>query len=183
MIYKYIILFLFFIILIYLFFCLSKKENFNNNKDGYNFTEPKSFFNISKYKDLLINNHGKNIYNISLSEDIKIDEENCFEKCDTRNCTNLSERINSLKKCLQCNSQENKCYTKSIINGNCDDCTGVKMEDKLDCFNLDVYGCPNPKNINSNEGVKPYFIEIDSNSVNSPYNKKCLFCWNLTNYI
>jgi hypothetical protein len=156
---------------------MTKYEKFSN------YLEPKRFFNISDYKNKMFNNNGQKLYKISLSDDVKIYEEDCFEKCDRQNCIKLNDRIDSLQKCLKCNLQKNKCFNKSIINGNCDDCDGVKYEDKVNCLDIHNYGCVDPKNINLNQGIKPYYIEIDTNSVETPYNKKCVFCWNLTDNI
>lgn len=184
----YYIIIILFILLIILFIYNSyiySLESFSNNlkEEEYDYIDPKRFFDISSYKNKLLNNDKKNIFKIGLSDNVKLDIENCFEKCDRRNCILLKNRIDTLQKCLKCNLQENKCFKKSIIEGNCDDCNGVKYEDKINCLDTLNYGCVNPENINLNEGVFPYYIEVDTKNVNSPYNKKCLFCWNILDNI
>jgi hypothetical protein len=180
------ILFLILFIIIYLFYLFNKLciENFNNLNEENNLFQPNRFFNIKTYKKLMDNNsNSKVLYKISLSDDVKIDEENCFEKCDRKNCIYLKERIKNLKDCLKCNLQEGKCFDKGIVDGSCNDCKDTDYKEKIDCLNTFNYGCPNPKDINLNEGVLPYFIEINSKDLNSPYNKKCIFCWDLQNLI
>ena len=58
-----------------------------------------------------------------------------------------------------------------------------KFEDKLDCYNVQNFGCTNPNNFDSLNGTDPYFINIPNNNVNSPYNKKCVFCWQIQDNI
>jgi hypothetical protein len=166
------------IIIIFLIVYNNSYENFSN------YSEPSRFFDISEYKNKMFNNNDtKNLYKISLADNVKLYEEDCFQKCDRENCIKLSDRINSLEKCLKCNLQKNKCFNKTIINGSCDDCDGVEYNDKVNCLDISNYGCVNPKNINLHHGVKPYYIEVDTNNVESPYNKKCVFCWDLTDNI
>ena len=69
----------------------------------------------------------------------------------------------------------------SIIGGNCDDCK--EDEDKIDCLNTGNFGCINPKDLQSYDGVFPYYIELPDNNPNSPFNKKCIFCWNILDNI
>jgi hypothetical protein len=134
-------------------------------------------FDIEKYKEIMKNNNKKNLYKISLSQNISLDTEDCFKKCNSSDCIKMDSRMKVLDKCLKCNSQENKCFNKSIIGGTCDDCDGVKNEDKIDCLNLQNFGCTNPYNFDDNTGTTPYFIEVPDNNLNSPFNKKCIFCW------
>ena len=138
---------------------------------------------IKKYKQIMLNNDKKKLYKIGLNNNINILEEDCFEKCDQSNCIKLNNQKKLLKECLKCNIQKNKCYNKSIIGGNCDDCDIENIEDKIDCYDVNNFGCPNPKNLNYNNGVDPYYIQINDNNINSPYNKKCVFCWNIFNNI
>ena len=139
-------------------------------------------FDIDQYNEIMLNNHEKKLYNISLNKNIKILRDECFDKCDKEKCIILDNRIKLLDKCIKCNIQDNKCFNKSIIGGNCDDCNIKNIENKLNCSEIDNYGCPNPKslnNISDNIGVEPYFIEAPDNNLNSPFNKKCVFCWNI----
>jgi len=139
-------------------------------------------FNIKNYKSLMLNNNNENLFKISL-ENIPILEEDCFEKCDSQNCIKLDQQRKNLEKCIKCNNTKNKCFKKSVIGGLCDDCDIEDINDKINCYDINNYGCTNPNNLQINEGIKPYFIEIPDNNVNSPYNKKCVFCWNILNEI
>ena len=134
-------------------------------------------FSIKKYNDIMLNNDKKKLYKILISEEIPLETEDCNDKCDQSNCIKMKILKNNLEKCLKCNRQKKKCFKKSIIGGNCDDC--MDEEQKINCYDLKNFGCKDPKDINSNIGVKPYFIQIPDNSINSPYNKKCSFCWDI----
>ena len=134
-------------------------------------------FDISEYKEIMKNNDKKNLYKISLNQNTPIDMEDCFKKCNSTDCIQMDNRSKVLDKCLKCNSQEGKCFNKSIIGGICDDCENVKPEDKIDCFNLQNFGCTNPYNFDDNSGTFPYFIEVPDNNPSTPFNKKCIFCW------
>jgi hypothetical protein len=108
--------------------------------------------------------------------------DDCFLKCDYQKCIQFENKKKLLDKCLKCNNTKNKCFKKSIIGGNCDDCNIDNIKDKENCFQINNFGCPSPDNINNldiNSGVKPYYIEVPNNNLNTPYNKKCVFCWDL----
>jgi hypothetical protein len=82
--------------------------------------------------------------------------------------------------------KEIKSKTKSIPIIKTHDCNIDNIEDKINCFSIENYGCPNPNNLNDlkiNSGILPYYIEVPDNNVNSPFNKKCVFCWNLMDNI
>jgi hypothetical protein len=143
----------------------------------------KEYFNLVEYQNIMVANDEKKLYKIAFNDNIKIYEEDCFDKCDLANCIKLNDRTTLFDKCLKCNVEENKCFTKSVVGGNCDDCKNVKDEDKLDCHDINNYGCPNPKNIDLNKGIKPYYIQINDTNPNSPFDKKCVFCWNIPNEI
>lgn len=128
-----------------------------------------------------ISNH-KNLYKLMLSKDTDIQTEDCNDKCDQTNCIKLKDRLRILNRCIKCNKQKNKCFNKSVIGGNCDDCIGDE-EDKLDCYDINNFGCANNNNLQINKGVSPYYIEVPDTNINSPYNKKCVFCWNLLDNI
>ena len=130
------------------------------------------------HKIMLNNNNNSKLYNIGLNNNLPINREDCYEKCDKANCLKMFEMNRILKKCLTCNSQKNKCFRKSIIGGTCDDCN-----EKTNCYDIQNFGCANPKNLNDNIGVEPYFTEINDNNINSPYDKKCVFCWNILDNI
>jgi hypothetical protein len=156
--------------------CLYKK----NQKENY------QNIDIKSYKELMFKNYeenNKNLYKIGLNNNIKIQEEDCDDKCDKQNCIKMHERKKILNECLQCNIQKKKCFHKSIIGGNCDDCDIDNIEDKLNCYDVNHFGCPNPENINDYNGISHYYIELNDNSINSPFNKKCVFCWNIVDNI
>ena len=129
----------------------------------------------------ILNNKANTNFNLSgdqlIGKNIDIDMEDCFKKCNSTDCIQMDNRAKVLDKCLKCNAQEGKCFNKSIIGGICDDCENIKPEDKIDCFNIQNFGCTNPYNFDDNKGTFPYFIEIPDNNPNSPFNKKCIFCW------
>ena len=123
----------------------------------------------------------KNLYNISLGDDIKIQRENCFKKCDYENCVKLYNKRQNYKKCIECQMDKKKCYKDQISYGGCDSCS--KFVKKNECNSLDSYGCPDFRNVYSKSGVEPYFIEVPSKNNNSPFDTKCVFCWNIRSYI
>ena len=133
---------------------------------------------VDEYAKTLKNNNKKELFRIGLAPNTKIYNEDCDLKCDNKNCKILNEMTKNLDKCLKCNATENKCFRKSIIGGNCDDCD-KSIEDKLDCYNIFNFGCVPPDNLDSVNGVKPYYIQIPETNPNSPFNKKCVFCWNI----
>ena len=146
----------------------------------------KEHFDTEEYKKLMLNNDKKNLYKIKLDKKIELLREDCYERCDKEQCILLDNKTKTLEKCVKCNLQDKKCFNKSIIGGNCDDCNVDNIDDKLDCFAIENYGCPSPDNVNNlniNRGIEPYFIEVPDNNVNSPFNKKCVFCWNLMDNI
>ena len=143
-----------------------------------------SFQNVSinEYNKMMLNNDDKKIYNIGLSDNLPIDSEDCFDKCDKASCVKMHEMNRILQKCINCNATKNKCFKKSIIGGVCNDCDENET-DKIDCYDVKNFGCPNPKDINYDIGVQAYYTEINDDNVNSPYNKKCVFCWNILDNI
>ena len=118
---------LFFIIIIIIIIYKRNKnyENFNTN-----------IVDINTYSNIMLNNDKKKLYKIGLDDNINIYEEQCFEKCDKTSCIKLENQKKILDDCLKCNSQKNKCFNKSIIGGNCDDCNNINIEDKLDCLDI-----------------------------------------------
>ena len=141
-------------------------------------------FNVSinEYKTIMLENDTEKLFKLSLNEEtMPILEEDCFQKCDKANCIKLDQQKKTLEKCLQCNRKKNKCFSKSIIGGLCDDCSIEYESDKLNCYDIANYGCLNPNNLDTGVGVAPYYIEIPDTNVNSPFDKKCVFCWNILN--
>jgi hypothetical protein len=168
----YIIILVIILIIFILLLCKNKIENFKNID-----------IQFDEYKNIMFKNDGKKLYKVELNDNINILEEDCYDKCDHTDCVKLYNKKKILKECLKCNIQKNKCYNKSIIGGNCDDCDIENIEDKLDCYDISNFGCPNPKNISYNKGIDPYYIEVNDNNINSPYSKKCIFCWSILDNI
>jgi hypothetical protein len=175
MLYIFIIFFIFLIfIIIFLFFKNKYLECFNNNNVKN--------VSIDEYTKIMMDNNDQNIYRIGLSDNLPINSEDCFEKCDKENCIKMIEMNRILEKCVKCNSEKNKCFKKSIIGGVCNDCNET-TDEKINCYDVKNFGCPNPKDINYDIGVKPYYTQINDDNINSPYDKKCVFCWNILDNI
>ena len=156
-------------------------------KDLINYSNPGSIYErapiyAEKYKKKMFLNDKQKLYKIGLAKDTPINREDCFDKCDARSCIQLDNMTKVLDKCIKCNGQKNKCFKKSIIGGTCDDCD-ESNEDKINCYELNNFGCANPNNLNDRNGTIPYYIEIPDNNLNSPYDKKCVFCWNILDNI
>ena len=144
-----------------------------------------NIYTFDEYQKLMLKNFkstdgNRNFYKIGLNK-LELLKEDCFEKCDSRECIKMDELQKNLDKCLKCNNQKNKCFKKTIIGGICDDCSDDTK--KIDCYNIQNFGCTNPINIDYNKGIDPYFISVNDDNVNSPYDKKCVFCWNISNEI
>jgi len=141
-----------------------------------------NIYNLKQYKQLMLDNNKEKLFKKTLNN-IEILKDECFEKCDQSNCIKLDQQAKILKKCLTCNNQKNKCFNKTIIGGQCDDCDGVDIKDKFDCLSLVNFGCPNPENLDNKKGVEPYYFLLNNNSPTSPFNKKCVFCWQVNSEI
>ncbi len=170
---KIIIIIFIFYFLYYLFF--SKEKFFNKNdfliKD----------VNLNEWKKLLNKNLSNSTATILSVPPENIQTEDCFSKCDARDCQIMEQMKKNLNSCVECHKNPKKCFRKSVIGGNCDDC--LPDEKQIDCKNLKEFGCVPPKNIYSNEGTLPYFIEVPDDNLNSPYDKKCIFCWQIHEYV
>ncbi len=172
---RYILIVIFVLLILYTFIHFLNKIYIN-----------KEDFEIKKYKEIMLHNDKKKLYKISLSEETEIMREDCNEKCNAQECIKLHEKTKLLGECIKCNMQKGKCYEKSIIGGVCNDCDIENIEDKINCLGIDNFGCVNPTNLNDigiNSGIEPYYIEVPDNNPNSPYNKKCVFCWNILDNI
>ena len=139
-------------------------------------------FELDEYKKLILNNNKEKLFKIGLNKNIKIEREDCFLKCGKTQCIELDARTKVLDKCMKCNSQKNKCFKKSIIGGVCNDCDET-TETKIECNAITNFGCTPPDNLDSNNGVEPYYIQMPDNNINSPFNEKCVFCWNFSSEI
>lgn len=121
------------------------------------------------------------IYNVSLSDSTRIQRENCFKKCNYEDCVKLYMKRKNYKKCLDCQMDSKKCYKKLLTFGGCDTCSNYVGKSK--CGSMKNYGCPRLNDIYSDNGIEPYFIEVPSKNNNSPFDSKCVFCWNIKSYI
>ena len=171
----YIILVGIFIILCIIFYITSYQ---NMNIDYYD-----NLYTPSEYKLKMLNNNKAELFKLKLEKTTPIYTEDCYQKCDAKECMKLDQKKKLLNKCLQCNSQKNKCYDKSIIGGICNDCKTEDIKDKIDCYNINNFGCSPNNNLESNKGIPPYYIQIPDDNINTPYDKKCVFCWNILDNI
>jgi hypothetical protein len=149
-----------------------------NNNNFENFEN----LDIPMYKTKMLNNNKEKLFKIGFNDKIEIRREDCFFKCDQEKCIKLDNMTKLLDKCNKCNLQYNKCFQKTVIGGNCNDCDESKIE-KINCNDIKNFGCPPPDNIDNNNGVEPYYIQVPDNNVNSPYNEKCSFCWDILDEI
>jgi hypothetical protein len=161
------------------FFVQEKAERVKKEAELADLDVPNgNIYNIKQYKQLMLKNNKKQLFKKALNK-IEILKDECFEKCDQSNCIKLDQKKKLLEKCMKCNSTKNKCFHKTIIGGECDDCDGVDEKDKLDCLALTNFGYPNPNHLDDLRGVDPYYFLLNDNSPTSPFNKKCVFCWQM----
>jgi hypothetical protein len=145
------------------------KEYFDNEIKEYT---------LNDYKNLMLNNDKKKLFKKALNKNLKRRRKDCLSTCDDRECIKLEEMHKLLKKCIKCNKNKKKTFKKSIIGGTCDDYDG-KQDEKLDCYDIMNFGCINPDDIDSKKGVFPYYVLLNDNNINSSFDKKCAFCWQL----
>lgn len=135
---------------------------------------------LSSYNKL-INQLNNNILSKYIISKDKIKYDDCFEKCNAQKCVQMIEKNKQYNKCFKCHKNPNKCYRKSIIGGNCDDC--LEGEKQIKCNDINNFGCYNYNNIYDNNGVKPYYVEAKYNNPNSPYDSQCIFCFDIPDYV
>ena len=159
------------------FYEQDKKDRIEREKKIENEEKQKgNIYNLKQYKQLMLDNDKKKMFKKTLKGvDILVDD--CFSKCNAQDCIKLDQKKRLIEDCFKCNKQKNKCFRKSIIRGNCDDCNGVDMKDKIDCSAINNFGSPNPENLDDLIGVSPYYFMLNDNSPVSPFNKKCVFSW------
>lgn len=150
-------------------------ENENKKIEGF------ELINLDNLKGILVRNLQMNTGTIIKIPMEQVETEDCDLKCDAENCKIMKEMKKNLTKCVECHKNPKKCFRKSIIGGNCDDC--LPDEKQINCSDTREFGCAPPDNIQSYNGVLPYFINIPSSDLNSPYDKKCVFCWQFSDYI
>ena len=154
---------------IYYFIQRKKKIDFFDNK----------ILSQKKFDSFILKNSEKKAFNIGL-KDIRIQRDECFKKCDAENCMKLYMKRLNYNKCKECQNK-GMCYNNLYTMGACDYC-GKNLK-KLNCNHKNNIGCTDPNNIFNLEGIEPYYIEVPSNNSNSPFDSKCVFCWQLESYI
>ena len=171
------------LIIIYYFIFIKYRsyERFDNSIESNDIREESTNSNKSlQYYNSIVNKLNNDVLlNYKLRQDI-IRYDDCFDKCDTQKCYQLKERKKNFDNCNNCHTDPNKCFKKSIIGGNCNDC--VAGEKQIQCNNTFNFGCTNNNNLNDKNGVSPYYVQAKYYSPNSPYNEQCIFCWELDNY-
>jgi len=163
-----------FIIIILIFIFIQKYniyviEKFNNQ-----------VLSQKKFDKFILNKSSNHSYKIGL-KDVKIQRENCFQKCNAKDLKKLYMRTANYKRCTECQKNKKKCFNKLDTLGSCDSC-GENLK-KMNCNHKNNIGCTNPEDIYGLEGVEPYYIEVASNNSNSPFDKKCIFCWELSSFL
>lgn len=149
-----------------------RRENYEN--------EPKKI-SLQNLRNLLTNNLMKGtITRMTIPKEI-LETEDCSSKCDYEDCIKMDRMKRNLKDCEVCQMDPKKCFRKSIIGGNCEDC--MEGEEQMNCLSTDNFGCTSPADINSMEGAPPYFISVPDDNLNSPYDKKCIMCWQIKEYV
>lgn len=173
------ILLIFIIICLFILFFLIKYLINQNKYDNNN--ELKENFDLVQWKNKLINNLTNAVATKLKIPNESIKTEDCDSKCDASDCKIMRQMKKNLQECVKCHENPKKCFRRSIIGGNCDDC--LKDEKQIDCSSTKEFGCTPPHNVFSYDGSLPYFIEIPDDNLNSPYDKKCVFCWQISDYI
>ncbi len=172
----YIYIFLAFIILFILLF-IFYYDYINKNKNK----KLKENFDLQKWQERLKKNLFNGVATLLTVPPEEVKTEDCSSKCDQKDCIIMENMKKNLTECIECHKNPKKCFRKSVIGGNCDDC--LPEEKQIDCSNTREFGCVPPHNIYSYNGTLPYFIEVDDKNLNSPYDKKCVFCWQIHEYV
>ncbi len=141
----------------------------------------KEDFDLQIWQNILKKNLSDSVATIMTIPPKEIRSDNCYGKCDERDCNMMETMKKNLSKCIECHKNPKKCFRKSIIGGNCDDC--LPDEKQIDCKSTKELGCVPPHNVYSYDGSYPYFIQIPDKNLNSPYDRKCVFCWQIHEYI
>ena len=168
---------LFLLILVLLILGLLYVNNNNINIPKYDFFENNNKkVSLIEYQNLMLNNNNSKIYKPKI-ELKNLKYEDCERQCGGSDCIKMREKKKILDKCFKCQNEDGKCFNKSIIGGTCDDCG--KDSQKIDCLRTDNFGCTNPANFNNFNGSYPYYFELEDYNVNSPFDQKCVFCWQI----
>lgn len=181
------------IILVYLFKylikfkkndCLNHKNKYDcmNNKNCVFCKKKKTCLNINQYNNSIeMCNNIKNFYNKNKSYKKEIlkgimSRENCKYICnDNKLCLKFEQDLKNFNDCEKCH-KEGKCFRILDTNtGICEKCIDGE-NNQYKCNNTRFLGCPNNKNLNSFDGVKPYFVILKSEDINDIYGSKCNLC-------
>jgi hypothetical protein len=105
----------------------------------------------------------------------------CDEKCGAKECQIMYEQKRNLEACRKCHQNPRKCYRKSITGGNCEDC--LDGEKQVQCNHVSQFGCANPANLSSKDGVDPYYVIKTTFTQGQNINQECIFCNDLNDLI
>ncbi len=105
----------------------------------------------------------------------------CDEKCGSKECQIMYEMKRNLEACQKCHQNPRKCYRKSITGGNCEDC--LDGEKQVQCNDVSQFGCVNPANLSSKNGVDPYYVIKTTFTQGQNINQECIFCNDLNDLI
>ena len=178
--YKKFIIFIFIVIFICIYIFLIIKKYYKSNF-FYNEKFTTQILSQKKFDKFILNKPNNISYKVGL-KNIKIQRENCFKKCGVENCTKLYMKRLNYTNCKKCQKDKKKCYDNTLYTvGACNMC-GNNLK-KTNCNHKNQIGCTNPNNIYGLEGVEPYYIEVPSKSSNTPFDTKCVFCWELESYL
>jgi len=168
------IVILFVIVLMIIFILLNFKNNYTKNETFLN-------VNQSQLNNLFLKNKNT-LYKVNLKKQKLTNINECFKKCNFQDCLKLKKMQEKYNQCMTCQIDDNKCYQNLLDNGNCQSCGNVL--NKFNCQDLNYFSCPQINDIYNKKGKEPYYLEIiNQHDITSPYDQKCLFCWNLKNYI
>lgn len=157
-----------------------KLNKIKNSLEFFDDNKNPGGISLFEYQDIMLNDKDhKKIYRQHLKlDELKFDD--CERQCEATDCIKMREMKRVLDKCVKCKA-EGKCFKKSIIGGTCNDCQ--PNEKPMDCFRTDNFGCTNPTDFNSFNGSYPYYFELQEYNVSSPFDQKCVFCWQIENQI
>lgn len=141
----------------------------------------KETFNLMELKNIITKNLNEGTVTRLILPMEYIKTKDCSSKCKSEDCIKMDRMTRDFENCITCHKNPKKCFRKSIIGGNCDDCR--EGEKQIKCNDTNEFGCVPPHDLNSYEGVKPYFIQLESKNLNSPYDEQCIFCWQIKDYI
>lgn len=125
-------------------------------------------------KELLLDRLSKGTLTEIQIPDKDVQREDCDEKCGSTQCTVMREQQRNLNACRECHKDFKKCFRPTVSGGNCEDC--LEGESQIACNSVHHFGCMNPKDIYSYEGVDPYYMVKTTFSQDVGMNQECVFC-------